>query len=124
MKPLKWLKLRGDSVKIERINTDLKREISKILANDVQDKNVGFVTVIDVETSNDLSLAKVYVTVLNDEKKEQVMKALSKAKGFVRSQLFSRVELRKIPDLRFVYDESIGRAYRIEELIKEVDENV
>jgi len=124
LKPLKWLKLRGDSVKIERINTDLKREISKILANDVQDKNVGFVTVIDVETSNDLSLAKVYVTVLNDEKKEQVMKALSKAKGFVRSQLFSRVELRKIPDLRFVYDESIGRAYRIEELIKEVDENV
>lgn len=111
-------------MKIERINTDLKREISKILANDVQDKNVGFVTVIDVETSNDLSLAKVYVTVLNDEKKEQVMKALSKAKGFVRSQLFSRVELRKIPDLRFVYDESIGRAYRIEELIKEVDENV
>ncbi len=106
-------------MKIERVNTDLKREISLILANEVEDKNIDFVTLTDVETTNDLSLAKVYVTVLNDEKKDEIMQSLLKAKGFIRSQLFSRVKLRKIPDLRFLYDESVGHGIKIEKIIKE-----
>ncbi len=110
-------------MKIERINTDLKREISHILADEVKDKNIKFVTVIDVETSNDLGLAKVYVTVLNDEKKDETMQALQKAKGFVRSQLFDRVEMRKIPDLRFIYDESIARGFRVDEILKTVQKD-
>lgn len=106
-------------MKIERINTDLKREISLILANEVADKNIDFVTLTAVETTNDLSLAKVYVTCLNDEKKDEIMQSLQKAKGFIRSQLFSRVQLRKIPDLRFIYDESVARGLKIERIIKE-----
>ena len=111
------------SLKIERINTNLKREISKILATEVKDKDIQFVTVTAVETTNDLSVAKVYVTVLNDEKKDKIMQALLRAKGFIRSQLFERVELRKIPDLRFVYDESIAQGMKIEKMIEDLEEN-
>ncbi len=106
-------------MKIDRINTDLKREISLILANEVKDKNIEFVTLTAVETTNDLSLAKVYVTCLNDEKRDEIMQSLKKAKGFIRSQLFSRMQLRKIPDLRFIYDESVAQGLKIEKIIKE-----
>ncbi len=110
-------------MKIERINNDLKREISHILAEEVKDKNITFVTVTDVATSNDLSVAKVYVTVLHDETKEETMTALEKASGFIRSQLFDRVELRKMPELRFVYDESIAHGFRVNEILKEVNQD-
>ncbi len=107
------------SLKTERINNNLKIEISKILANEVEDKSIKFVTVTAVETTNDLSLAKVYVTILDDLKRDEIMKALLNAKGFIRSQLFDRVELRKIPDLRFLYDQSIEEGFKIEKIIKE-----
>ncbi len=106
-------------MKLERINTNLQREISHILAEEVKDKDIEFVTITAVEVTNDLSVAKIYVTILNDGKRDQTMEALAKAKGFVRSQLFDRVEMRKIPDLRFIYDESVARGQRIENLIKE-----
>ena len=109
------------SLKIERINTNLKREISMILANEVDDKSIKFVTVTDVDTTNDLSLSKVYVTVLNNEKKDDIMKSLINAKGFVRSQLFDRVDLRKIPDIRFIYDESIEYGNKIEKIIEDIN---
>ncbi len=109
------------SLKIERINTNLKREISMILANEVDDKSIKFVTVTDVDTTNDLSLSKVYVTVLNNEKKDDIMKSLLNAKGFVRSQLFDRVDLRKIPDIRFIYDESIEYGNKIEKIIEDIN---
>lgn len=108
------------SLKVKRINTNLKREISLILANEVKDKNINFVTVTDVETSSDLSVAKVYVTILNDEKREEIMKSLLNAKGFIRSQLFDRVELRKIPDLKFIYDKSIEEGFKIEQMLKDL----
>ena len=106
------------SLKVERINNQFKREISQILANEVKDKNIKFVTVTAVETTNDFSLAKVFVTFLNGEKKDLIMKSLQKAKGFVRSQLSSKINLRKMPDLRFVYDQSIDEGFKIEKMIK------
>ncbi len=108
------------SLKTEKVNTNLRREISKILATEVKDKNIGFVTVTAVETTSDLSLAKVYVTILDDLKRDETMKSLLRAKGFIRSQLFDRVELRKIPDLRFIYDESIEEGFKIEKMIKDL----
>ena len=108
------------SLKVKRINTNLKREISLILANEVKDKNINFVTVTDVETSSDLSVAKVYVTILNDEKREEIMKSLLNVKGFIRSQLFDRVEVRKIPDLKFIYDKSIEEGFKIEQMLKDL----
>ncbi len=106
-------------MKIARINTDLQREISYVLA-EAENKDFHFITVTAVSVTNDLSVAKVYVTILEDDKKEEIMTALLNAKGFVRSQLFDRVDLRKIPDIRFIYDESVARGMRIEKIIEEV----
>lgn len=111
------------SFKINRINSSLLKEISYILATEVKDKDIKFVTVTAVETTNDLSFAKIYVTVLEDEKKDQIMKSLQNAKGFIRSMLYDRVDLRHIPELNFVYDESIDYGNRIENIIDKLHEN-
>ena len=108
------------SIKINRIESILLKEISYILANEVKDKDINFVTVTAVDVTNDLSYAKVYVTVLEDEKRETTMKALNDASGFIRSQLFDRVEMRNVPELTFVYDESIAYGKKIENLIEEI----
>ncbi len=108
------------SIKINRIESILLKEISYILANEVKDKDINFVTVTAVDVTNDLSYAKVYVTVLDDEKKESTMSALKDASGFIRSQLFDRVDMRNVPELTFVYDESIAYGKKIENLIEEI----
>jgi ribosome-binding factor A len=112
-----------NSIKIERINSAIQREISYILLNEVKDSNIKFVTVTAVKTTNDLSKSKIYVTVLKEEVKIDTMSALKNAKGFIRSTLADRVDIRHIPELEFVYDESIEYGKRIENKIKEIHEN-
>lgn len=111
------------SIKIDRINSNLVKEISYILATEIKDSDIKFVTVTDVKVTNDLSFAKVYVTILDINKKEQTMKALKNASGFIRSKLYDRVDIRHIPDLDFVYDESIDYGKKIENLIDNLHEN-
>ena len=108
------------SIKINRIESILLKEISYILANEVKDQDIKFVTVTAVDVTNDLSYAKVYVTVLEDEKRESTMNALKEASGFIRSKLFDRVDMRNVPELTFVYDESIEYGKKIENLIEEI----
>ena len=110
------------SIKIERINHSMIREISYILEREVKDKNIKFVTITDVKVTNDLSFAKVYYTVLDKEKKESTKQALEKAAPFIRTKLAEKVEVRHTPELRFIYDESIAYGEHIESLIKEIKE--
>lgn len=109
------------SVKIERINDNLQEAISYIIFQEVKNPNIKFVTITAVNTTSDLSYAKVYFTTLGD--KIETLKALKSAKGFIRNELKEKVELRNIPELEFVYDESIEYGQRIEEKIKEIHEN-
>ena len=111
-----------NQVKIERVNSLLEKEISTILMMEVKDPDIRFVTVTKVSTTNDLSYAKVYVTVMRDDKKEETLKALKDAKGFIRKELMDRVELRHIPELQFVYDDSIAYGQKIESIIDELHE--
>lgn len=111
------------SVKIDRIGSNLIREISYILATEVKDSDIKFVTVTDAKVTNDLSFAKIYVTVLNTERKDQTMRALKNASGFIRRQLCDRVDIRHIPELTFVYDESIEYGSKIENIIENLHEN-
>ena len=111
-----------NQVKIERVNSLLEKEISTILMMEVKDPDIRFVTVTKVNTTNDLSYAKVYVTVLKDDKKEETLKALKEAKGFIRKELMNRVELRYVPELQFVYDDSIAYGQKIESIIDELHE--
>lgn len=108
------------SIKIERISDALIEEISYILANEVKNSDINFVTITDVKLSNDLGFAKVYYTVLDDSKKEITAKALKEASGFIRHELRERVDIRQIPELSFVYDESIDEAKKIENIIEKL----
>lgn len=110
------------SVKIDRIASNFIKEISYILANEIKDSDIHFVTVTDCKVTNDLSYAKVYVTVLDLQKKEETLKALNNAASFIRKNLAERVEVRHIPELSFVYDESIDYGKKIESIIEQIHE--
>jgi len=105
-------------IKQERINSNLQKEISYIIANEVKNPHLKFVTITAVDVTSDLSFAKVYFTVLGN--KTETLEALKSAKGFIKRELGERVELRHIPELEFIYDESIEYGARIEEKIKEI----
>ena len=108
------------NIKIERLNHTIQEEISMILMTEIKDEEIKFVTITGVETTNDLSFAKVYFTVLDEEKKEQTLKALEKASSFIRGKLSEKIEIRHTPELRFIYDTSIEYAQRIEEVIEKL----
>lgn len=109
------------SVKTQRIGNLLLREISDILQNEVNDEDIKFVTLTAVKVDTDLSLAQVYCTVLNEEKKDKCLHDLNAAKGFIKTELAKRkLEIRRIPDLRFIYDESIEYGAKIEKIISEI----
>ena len=110
------------NIKIERINHMIMEEVSKILMLEVKDERFKFVTVTDCDTSNDLSYCKVYVTVLEQEKKEETLQALNNASGFIRGELAKRIEIRNIPELKFIYDESVFYGEKIDKIIDEINE--
>lgn len=108
------------SLKTERIASNLVKEISYILATKIKDRDIRFVTVTDCKVTTDLSFAKVYVTVLDDTKKEETLKALKNASGYIRRELAERVDIRHIPELQFVFDESIEYGNKIEHIIEQI----
>ena len=109
------------SIKNERVNSNLQKEISYIIANEVKNPNVKFVTITAVDVTNDLSYARVYFTTLDNN--QETLKGLKSAKGYIRRALADRIELRHIPELEFIYDESIEYGKKIEEKIKEIHDN-
>ncbi|MGD6965098.1 30S ribosome-binding factor RbfA [Rossellomorea vietnamensis] len=107
-----------------RVGEQMKKELSDIIGRKIKDPRIGFVTVTDVEVSGDLQQAKVFITVLGDEEqRENTLKGLAKAKGFIRSEIGQRVRLRKTPELIFEFDESINYGNRIESLLKKIQDD-
>ena len=98
---------------------DKKYTYNLIINEEVKDDDIKFVTITAVEITNDLSYAKVYFTNLIDTDREKVTKALNRASSFIRGKLFDEVEIRKMPELTFVYDESIEYGNKIEKIIDE-----
>ena len=111
------------SVKLDRLGHIFTEAISKIINEEVKDDDIKFVTITAVDITNDLSYAKVYFTNLIDTDREKVTKALNRASSFIRGKLFGRVEIRKMPELTFVYDESIEYGNKIEKIIEEIKED-
>ena len=111
------------SIKIDRLNNLFVEEISKILRTEIKDERINFVTVTAASITNDLYYAKVYVTVLNDEEKENIIKLLNKASNFIERELSKRIEIRRMPNITFVYDESIEYANNIENIIESINKN-
>lgn len=111
------------NVKIERLNHVFMQEISNILMTEVKDEDIKFVTVTGVDITSDLSYAKVYVTVLDENKRTTTLEALNGASHFIRGKLSERVEIRHTPELKFIYDESIEYGNHIEEIIDKINKN-
>ena len=110
------------SIKTQRIASNIVKELSYILAYEIKDEDIKFVTVTDCHLAPDLSYAKIYVTVFDKEKIESTMKSLKDASGFIRRELANRVEIRHTPELEFVYDESIEYGKKIEDIIEKIHE--
>ena len=109
------------NIKIERINHAIQEQISIILMKEVKNENIKFVTITGVETTTDLSFAKVYYTVLDNSKKEQTQEELEKSSSFIRTKLAERIDIRHTPELKFIYDTSIEYGEHIEKIIDEIN---
>jgi ribosome-binding factor A len=107
---------------MERVNTQIKREISGLIQREVRDPRLDeFVSVTEVSVSPDLRYAKVYVSSVGGQEKEtQILGALNSASGFLRSELAKNIRLRRMPELHFQWDNSIEKGDRILRLIDEV----
>jgi ribosome-binding factor A len=109
------------SHRTERIAEQLREEVSQILATEVADPGVGLVTVSRVKVTPDLSLARVYWTILGDAaERKKTEKALQRAAPFVRHVLAGRVTLRRVPEVHFQFDEGLAAHTRVEEILHEL----
>ncbi len=107
--------------RLDRVNQLIKEEISLLLQRELKDPRLGFVTVTDVETTNDLGSAKVFVSVLGSEAQWSAsLAALESAKGFIRNWLRDHLDLRATPVLDFRADRSMERAANIQTLLKQL----
>lgn len=109
------------NVKIDRLGSNFVKIISEILATEIKDENIKFVTITSCEVTNDLSFAKVYFTVFDIDKKKETLKALEKAKSFIRGEISKRINIRHTPELRFIFDESIEYGNKIEKIINDIN---
>jgi ribosome-binding factor A len=105
----------------DRVADQIRSELATLLARDVHDPGIGFVTLTRVQVSPDLHVARVHFTTLGDDKaRRNSERALERAAPFLRRQIGSRLRLKRVPELKFVYDESIAGQDRIEQLLNEL----
>ena len=107
----------------ERVAHLMRREIAEILQRKLRDPRISaMVSVTDVEVTHDLSMARVFVSVMPEgPERERSLAALQSAAGFVRHELAPRLGLREVPQLRFVLDTSIERGARVEDLLRRIE---
>ena len=106
----------------DRVGDQIRQEISELLSRGtVHDPGIGFITLTRVTVSPDLQVARVYYTSMGDPKaRRDTEKALERATPFLRRQVGSRLQLRRVPELEFRFDESIGHQDRIEQILREL----
>ena len=113
------------SVRQEKVQAQLVQQISDIIQRELRDPRLGFVTLTGAEISRDLRYAKIYVSVMGDEKaRQESLKALNSAVGLLRGEFARRAHLRFAPELEFRFDEGIERGARIFELLHSVEEDL
>jgi ribosome-binding factor A len=108
----------------DRVADQIRGELALMLAREVHDPGLGFVTITRVQVTPDLQHARIYYTALGDEKaRANSGKALGRATPFLRRQIGSRLRLKRVAELEFIYDESIAGQDRIERLLSEIRAN-
>lgn len=109
------------SHKIERIESDIQKYLGNIILTETRDEIFKDVTITGVKVSKDLYYCKVYFTSMNELSHKEMESKLNDASSYLRGCLAKVIEIRNIPELKFVYDESIEYANRIESIISEIN---
>jgi len=105
----------------DRVAEQIRLELSELLAREVHDPGIGFITLTRVQVTSDLQLARVFYTTLGDQKaRTETSRALQRATGFFRRQIGARLQLRRVPELEFRFDESIANQDRIEQILRDI----
>ena len=108
-----------NNTRFERINEELKKEISHIISYELKNPNVtGLISVTKAKITPDLKYAKIYVSMLNTKNETETLEGLKKSSGFIRTQIAKKMNLRITPELVFERDDSIEYGARIEAILK------
>ena len=100
----------------------LRRILAEELAHGIDDPRVGFVTISEVRLNRDRTIAEVFYTVLGEEEeRETSLAGLKRARGYLRHVVGENVRMRQVPELRFKYDESLDRSFRVEEALERIE---
>jgi ribosome-binding factor A len=105
-----------------RLTDLLREEISEIIRLKTKDPRIGFITITHVKLSSDNKFARIFVSVYGSEEEvENTFAGLRSARGFIRSEIATRIRLKNIPEIEFIRDDSIAHSIRIEELLKKIE---
>lgn len=111
------------SERILRVNSEIQKAVSNIIANEVKNPLVkGLITVTKVDTTSDLEQCKIYLSIFEEDTREEVFNAIKHSAGFIRRELARAVDLRKVPFITFYLDTSYDYGQKIEEAISKINE--
>ena len=102
----------------ERVAGQIRRDLARLIQQEIKDPEVGFVSLSDVEVTRDLAHAKVFITVFDPEKAPESLRALRRAATYLRRRLGQELRLRHVPELHFVHDDSVEQGSHIDQLIE------
>jgi len=113
--------MQSNSNRFNRIDEELKKEISQIINYELKNPNVtGLISVTKAKIKKDLKYAKVYVSILNSKNIKETLAGLKKSAGYIRSEIAKRINLRVTPELIFELDDSIEYGAKIDTILKEI----
>lgn len=105
--------------RIKKLAVDIKREISFIINTRIKDPRIGFITITDARLSADGKYLDVYLSIMGKRSEtDKSLEALKKCSGFIKKNLSERIKLKNVPELKFIYDDSIDRGMKITEILK------
>ena len=103
----------------ERVAGQIRRDLARLIQQEIKDPEVGFISLSDVEVTRDLAHAKVFITVFDPEKADTSLQALRRAAAFLRRRLGQELRLRHVPELHFLHDDSVEQGSHIDKLIEQ-----
>jgi len=112
-----------DTRRTDRLGDLIKEEISSLLIRDIKDPRIGMLTITDVEVSRDIRTAKVFYTVGGDlSARQQAQRGLESAVGFIRSSIAHNLTIKRVPELTFIYDNSLDYGQKIDLILEKLKE--
>lgn len=114
-----------NNARFERINEELKKEISHIISYELNNPNVtGLISVTKAKITPDLKYAKIYVSILNSKNIKETLAGLKKSSGYIRTEIAKRINLRITPELIFELDDSMEYGAKIDSILKDIMKDI